>query len=78
MALSIGDRAPEIALEDQDGVLRRRDELQNKALVLFFFETHYLTHNQKRTAELHPQLEKHEARYPLRSQLPSRVPIVRH
>ena len=37
MALTIGDRAPEIALEDQDGVLRRRDELQNKVLVLFFY-----------------------------------------
>ncbi len=36
MALTIGDRAPEIALDDQDGVLRRRDELQNKVLVLFF------------------------------------------
>ena len=37
MALTIGDRAPEIALEDQDGVLRRRDELQDKVLVLFFY-----------------------------------------
>ena len=37
MALTIGDRAPEIALEDQDGVLRRRDELQEKVLVLFFY-----------------------------------------
>ena len=37
MALTIGDRAPEIALEDQDGVLRRRDELHDKVLVLFFY-----------------------------------------
>ena len=37
MALTIGDQAPDVALEDQDGVLRRRDELQDKVLVLFFY-----------------------------------------
>jgi len=37
MPLKIGDRAPAIALEDQDGVIRRSDDLQGKVLVLFFY-----------------------------------------
>ena len=34
--LSSGDRAPQIALTDQNGVERRSDQLAGKALVLFF------------------------------------------
>jgi peroxiredoxin Q/BCP len=37
MALAIGDRAPLIALPDQSGVERRSDQLNGKALVLFFY-----------------------------------------
>lgn len=36
-ALKSGDRAPLIALQDQNGVERRRDQLAGKALVLFFY-----------------------------------------
>lgn len=36
-ALSNGDRAPLIALHDQNGVERRSDQLAGKALVLFFY-----------------------------------------
>jgi peroxiredoxin Q/BCP len=36
-ALSSGDRVPLIALLDQSGVERRSDQLQGKALVLFFY-----------------------------------------
>jgi len=35
--LSSGDRAPQIALTDQNGVERRSDNLAGKALVLFFY-----------------------------------------
>ena len=35
--LSSGDRAPQIALTDQNGVERRSDQLAGKALVLFFY-----------------------------------------
>ena len=37
MALRPGDRAPLIALPDADGVERRSDQLQGRALVLFFY-----------------------------------------
>ncbi len=37
MALATGDRAPLIALPDQSGVERRSDQLNGKALVLFFY-----------------------------------------
>ena len=37
MALTIGDQAPDVALEDQDGVLRRHDELQDKVLVCLLY-----------------------------------------
>lgn len=36
-ALVAGDRAPEIALSDQNGNERRSDQLDGKALVLFFY-----------------------------------------
>jgi peroxiredoxin Q/BCP len=36
-ALAAGDRAPLIALPDQDGVERRSDQLAGKPLVLFFY-----------------------------------------
>jgi len=36
-ALSIGDRAPLIALSDQNGIERRSDQLDGQALVLFFY-----------------------------------------
>ncbi len=36
-ALSSGDRAPLIALSDQNGIERRSDQLAGKALVLFFY-----------------------------------------
>jgi peroxiredoxin Q/BCP len=35
--LSSGDRAPQIALTDQNGVERRSDQLAGQALVLFFY-----------------------------------------
>jgi peroxiredoxin Q/BCP len=37
MALSVGDRAPLIALKDAEGVERRSDRLAGKILVLFFY-----------------------------------------
>ena len=37
MALAAGDRAPLIALFDQNGTERRSDQLGGKALVLFFY-----------------------------------------
>ncbi len=37
MALAAGDRAPLIALPDQNGSERRSDQLGGKALVLFFY-----------------------------------------
>ena len=37
MGLAAGDRAPLIALGDQNGVERRSDQLAGKALVLFFY-----------------------------------------
>jgi peroxiredoxin Q/BCP len=37
MALAAGDRAPLIALPDQNGNERRSDQLGGKALVLFFY-----------------------------------------
>jgi thioredoxin-dependent peroxiredoxin len=37
MGLAAGDRAPLIALLDQNGVERRNDQLKGKALVLFFY-----------------------------------------
>ena len=36
-ALTTGDRAPLVALVDQDGNERRSDQLQGKPLVLFFY-----------------------------------------
>ena len=36
-ALSTGDRAPQIALADQNGTERRSDQLGGKTLVLFFY-----------------------------------------
>ena len=36
-ALQSGDRAPLIALQDQNGVERRSDQLAGKSLVLFFY-----------------------------------------
>jgi peroxiredoxin Q/BCP len=36
-AIALGDRAPLIALTDQNGVERRSDQLQGKPLVLFFY-----------------------------------------
>jgi len=36
-ALQTGDRAPLIALQDQNGVERRSDQLAGKSLVLFFY-----------------------------------------
>ena len=36
-AVAVGDPAPLIALRDQDGIERRSDQLQGKALVLFFY-----------------------------------------
>ena len=36
-ALQSGDRAPLIALQDQNGVERRSDQLVGKSLVLFFY-----------------------------------------
>ncbi len=35
--LGCGDRAPQIALSDQNGIERRSDQLAGKALVLFFY-----------------------------------------
>ena len=35
--LAAGDQAPSIALKDADGVERRSDQLNGKALVLFFY-----------------------------------------
>ena len=37
MPLAVGDRAPLIALRDQNGTERRSDQLDGKALVLFFY-----------------------------------------
>lgn len=37
MALKQGDPAPEIALEDQDGTIRRNSDLKGSILVLFFY-----------------------------------------
>lgn len=37
MTLAVGDRAPLIQLADQGGLERRSDQLQGKALVLFFY-----------------------------------------
>lgn len=37
MPLKAGDQAPEIALEDQDGITRRSSDLNGKILVLFFY-----------------------------------------
>ncbi len=37
LALSVGDRAPLVALRDADGVERRSDQLAGRALVLFFY-----------------------------------------
>jgi peroxiredoxin Q/BCP len=37
MGLAVGDRAPLIALNDQNGVERRSDQLAGRALVLFFY-----------------------------------------
>jgi len=37
MALAAGDRAPLVALNDQNGEGRRSDQLAGKALVLFFY-----------------------------------------
>ena len=37
MPLAVGDRAPLIALHDQNGTERRSDQLDAKALVLFFY-----------------------------------------
>ncbi len=37
MALTTGDRAPLIALEDADGIERRSDQLGGRALVVFFY-----------------------------------------
>lgn len=37
MALAAGDRAPLVALSDQNGEGRRSDQLAGKALVLFFY-----------------------------------------
>ncbi len=36
-ALAAGDSAPPIALPDQEGIERRSDQLDGKALVLFFY-----------------------------------------
>ena len=36
-ALGVGDRAPLIALGDQDGIERRSDQLGGRPLVLFFY-----------------------------------------
>jgi peroxiredoxin Q/BCP len=36
-ALSVGDRAPLVALRDADGIERRSDQLAGQALVLFFY-----------------------------------------
>ena len=36
-ALSVGDRAPLVAMRDADGVERRSDQLAGQALVLFFY-----------------------------------------
>jgi thioredoxin-dependent peroxiredoxin len=37
MALAAGDRAPLVALQDQQGTERRSDQLQGRWLVLFFY-----------------------------------------
>ena len=37
MPLTVGDRAPLIALRDQNGVERRSDQINGKSLVLFFY-----------------------------------------
>ena len=37
MTLAVGDRAPLVALRDQDRTERRSDQLDGKALVLFFY-----------------------------------------
>ena len=37
MALALGDRAPLVALTDQNGVERRSDQLDGRWLVLFFY-----------------------------------------
>ena len=37
MALKTGDAAPSIALEDQNGEMRRLDDLEGRILVLFFY-----------------------------------------
>ena len=37
MALGVGDRAPLIALPDQNGEERRSDQLNGRSLVLFFY-----------------------------------------
>ena len=37
MALKIGDAAPNFALEDQDGQMRRLEDLNGRILVLFFY-----------------------------------------
>ena len=37
MALQTGDAAPSFALEDQDGQMRRLDDVKDRILVLFFY-----------------------------------------
>jgi len=37
MVLKTGDRAPEIALPDERGIIRRSSEIKGKNLVLFFY-----------------------------------------
>ena len=37
MALALGDRAPVVALTDQNGIERRSDQLNGRWLVLFFY-----------------------------------------
>jgi peroxiredoxin Q/BCP len=37
MAIGVGDPAPLIALKDADGIERRSDQLDGRALVLFFY-----------------------------------------
>ena len=37
MSLAVGDRIPEIALKDQDGIIRNSSDVSGKTLVLFFY-----------------------------------------
>ena len=37
MGLAVGDRAPQVAAVDQQGIERRSDQLQGRWLVLFFY-----------------------------------------